>query len=126
VTARAYVRPNIALGGVEVALLREHRDGGRSVRQWPNVVNGAPDYRKPDEAGVERPDDFVQLVDDEARALYEALAEHYGHGANDVRSLRRDHDAERARVDKLTDALIVVATTPPEIVNTYTATTRQD
>lgn len=49
-----------------------------------------------------------RLCDDMARALLEELTRHY-HGADDSRALRRDYDAERGRVDKLTDALIGVA-----------------
>lgn len=50
------------------------------------------------------------IFDDEvARALLDVLAKHFG-GTGDTRQLRKDHDAERARVDKLTTALITVAT----------------
>jgi hypothetical protein len=42
------------------------------------------------------------------RALLEALARHFG-GTGDVRQLRKDHDAERARVDKLLGVLSEVA-----------------
>ena len=34
-----------------------------------------------------------------ARALYEELADHFGHSGHDTRALRRDYDAERKRVD---------------------------
>lgn len=43
----------------------------------------------------------LQLDEDEARAVYEALAEYFGGTGHDTRALRRDYDAERARVDKL-------------------------
>jgi hypothetical protein len=46
----------------------------------------------------------LTLEDAEARALLDALTRYY-HGAEDTRALRRDYDAERARVDKLTAAL---------------------
>jgi hypothetical protein len=48
------------------------------------------------------------LEEDEARALLDALTRYYN-GAEDTRALRKDYDAERARVDKLTDAVIGVA-----------------
>lgn len=51
----------------------------------------------------------IDLPTDVARALLEALAQHFG-GTGDVRQLRKDHDAERARVDKLIGTLSVVAT----------------
>ena len=38
---------------------------------------------------------------DNARAIYEALADYFGHAGHDIRALRKDYDAERARVDKL-------------------------
>jgi hypothetical protein len=44
-----------------------------------------------------------------ARALLDALAQHFG-GTGDVRQLRKEHDAERARVDKLIATLSTVAT----------------
>ena len=45
------------------------------------------------------------LEDSAARALLDGLTRFY-HGAEDTRALREDYDAERARVDKLTNALI--------------------
>lgn len=45
---------------------------------------------------------------EEARALFEALAQHF-HGADDARALRADYNDERKRVDKLTDAIVRVA-----------------
>lgn len=49
---------------------------------------------------------FLSLQMDSARALYEALAHHFGGNATDTRQLRADYDAERKRVDKMIDALI--------------------
>lgn len=49
--------------------------------------------------------DLLHVEEPIARALYDALAEHYGHAAPG-RHLRLDYDAERRRVDKLTDAII--------------------
>jgi hypothetical protein len=40
--------------------------------------------------------------------LLDALSRHFG-GTGDVRQLRKDHDAERARVDKLIGTLSTVA-----------------
>jgi len=53
--------------------------------------------------------DFFYVPEGAARALLDALSLHFG-GTGDTRQLRRDFDAERGRVDKLTDALIAVAT----------------
>lgn len=46
------------------------------------------------------------LPNDAARALYEALADHYGHAGHDIRALRKDYDAERKRVDQFISALL--------------------
>lgn len=45
---------------------------------------------------------------EEARALLDALAEHY-QGASDMRMLRADRDHERGRVDKLLDVVAEIA-----------------
>jgi hypothetical protein len=55
----------------------------------------------------------LALDDITGRALLDALMRHY-HGAEDTRALRRDYDAERARVDKLTDAIADLAATLAE------------
>jgi hypothetical protein len=47
-----------------------------------------------------------------ARALLDALQIHYG-GESNARASRADLLAERARVDKMTDALITIATRGP-------------
>jgi hypothetical protein len=52
------------------------------------------------------PDAGLLLREDIARAVYEALAEHFGHNGHDTRALRKDYDAERGRVDKLIGHLI--------------------
>ena len=49
---------------------------------------------------------WLELSEAAARALYADLAERFGGTAGDTRLLRADYVAERARVDKLTDALI--------------------
>lgn len=46
----------------------------------------------------------ITIPDEVARALLDALSAHYG-GTGDTRALRRDYDAERARVDRLITAL---------------------
>lgn len=47
----------------------------------------------------------LRIPVDAARALYDALAQHFG-GTSNSRQLRADYDAERARVDKLINNLI--------------------
>jgi hypothetical protein len=57
----------------------------------------------------------LSLHEASARALLQALLRHFD-GGEDTRSLRKDYDAERSRVDKLTDALIEIAKTPPVVI----------
>lgn len=42
----------------------------------------------------------LTIPEDMARALLDALAAHFG-GVSEVQTLRKDYDAERARVDRL-------------------------
>lgn len=45
--------------------------------------------------------DRLHIRVEDARAIYEALADFFGHSGHDTRALRKDYDAERGRVDKL-------------------------
>lgn len=55
----------------------------------------------------------LTLPDDEsiARAMYEALAEHFGGTAVNALQLRKDYEAERARVDRMIDRVLDTPTT---------------
>lgn len=65
------------------------------------VTEGAEEAVEPDGYSS-----WLQLTEEEARAIYEALADYYGHAGHDTRALRKDYDAERARVDRLINNLI--------------------
>lgn len=98
---RAHVKGDWVRDGVAIAIVTHRRgDGHNVVRQWTDV------YREyePHEAISDHEDggnaDWLRIPEREARALYESLAEHFGHTGNDVRALRRDYEAERGRVDK--------------------------
>jgi hypothetical protein len=80
------------LPGQPYRLLHIGQDG--TAREWEEVTSPA--------LGPSGP--TLTLEDDEARALLEALTRYY-HGAEDTRALRKDYDAERIRVDKLTATL---------------------
>jgi hypothetical protein len=54
----------------------------------------------------------LKLGGEEARALLEALLRHY-QGASDMHTMRSDLLHERERVDKLTGAVIAIATHEP-------------
>lgn len=105
---KAYVsdRYGFVAGGVDVFvvrsyddpgapqhLLRMRDDGGEWVEIDPLAADGEPTLRLPHEA---------------ATAVVSALTAHYG-GVDDVRTLRADYDAERKRVDKLTDTVSGIA-----------------
>lgn len=51
----------------------------------------------------------LMLHEDEARAVYEALASYFGGLGADMTALRKDYDAERRRVDKFIDLVIRTA-----------------
>jgi len=59
---------------------------------------------------------YLRLEEEEARAVYEGLAEYFGGAGHDTRALRRDYDDERKRVDRLTDAVVRIAETVPRVV----------
>jgi hypothetical protein len=96
--ARARVEFDWVMDGVRIMLGRATHGGVMSFKfDRPEQV-----WREPEAQGTELPDDhWLRLPDDIARALYEALAEHYGHSSTDTRHLRMDYDNERARVDKM-------------------------
>ena len=100
---------------VSISLHREAGDGQTMVVLWPREAPTyymlTPEDRNAATFGVVdneygRPDLF--LDQDAARALYEALADHFGHGGTDTRALRRDYEAERKRVDKMIDTVLDV------------------
>lgn len=55
----------------------------------------------------------MYLDEDAGRALLDALAAYFG-GTGEVQTLRRDYDAERARVDRLIDKLLADTALRPE------------
>lgn len=117
---QAHVEPEFITSGVRVHLGRRALGPGdaSTIRVWGHanyVTVIAPQWGAAPAEPEEKPDrsTWLRLPGDEARALYEALAEHFGHGAPDTRDLRKDYTDERARVDRLTDALTVIATRPP-------------
>lgn len=85
--------------------LASFNDGTIDVAQPVDIVFAA-EPRSVGAVPVREP--FMRLSEDHARALYDALAEHFG-GYQGVRSLRADYDAERQRVDKMLSALCDIA-----------------
>lgn len=117
-THQAHIEQDWISRGVRLHFRRVD-DSGRSFEtiRFPGqpqviVLDGA----ERDPFGV-RPtaEDGLSLPEDYARALYEALADYYGHTGHDTRALRRDYDAERARVDRLI-AVVTDADRPRVVV----------
>jgi hypothetical protein len=103
---RAYVQDMPFAGlGVSVAIVRHPAEGETDprVRVLHLHDNEAVSWDEHEPATVVTP--TLQLDDDAARALLDALAAHF-HGTEDTRALRKDYDAERARCDTLMGALL--------------------
>lgn len=104
VRARVAYDPNYACDAIVI-----YRPG-REILEW---VNGRAAWRPIDERIdlQEPPVDKLTICDEEVlRALYEALAEHFGGTGRDARALRKDYEHEKDRVDKLIDAVTSVPT----------------
>lgn len=100
---RAHVRVNFPMDGFDLAVVRNDGVGpeawhpsGTWTSYDPTVTNGTP---------------WITFSGPVAAAVLEAMERHMrsaaGYVATDARS---DYLAERARVDKLTDALVSIAT----------------
>lgn len=101
-TVRAYAEPNHLRNGVDLIVVDDQPDATVVLRTTVERVRVDPDT-------VLDVDDRLTVTEEEARALYEALAELYGHRPADGRQMRRDFEHERARADKLIDSIVRVA-----------------
>lgn len=101
-TSRAHVQIDPCTFGVRLAVSRVQPSGSGSVLTWER-----PGVRVIEEIGaVATGDEWLQLEEDDARAIYEALAQFFGGAGHDTRALRKDYDAERKRVDRLIEAVV--------------------
>lgn len=99
-SSKAHVEYDPALRGGRLALTRGFNGHHTEVVHWSvQSVLVEPEARA-DEAA------WLLLPEDDLRAIYEALAEFFGHAGHDIRALRKDYDAERGRVDRLINNLI--------------------
>lgn len=98
----AIVEPSWAMNGVRIHLGND-TPAGRVLRNRNGGSLIAIEFTEPE--GYEP---ILSMSNEEARELLRALAAHFGGAVEDTRSLRRDYDAERGRVDKLIDHLIEV------------------
>lgn len=89
---RAWIGDDLLRGGIRVVFAFQ---SGHSRSVWapggPRMFVSTDDATEPD---VEP----CRMTDEEGRALLTALNRYY-EGGEDTRSLRRDYDAERKRVD---------------------------
>lgn len=85
------------------------REGGNALLSFDELTVVAIDH----DSHAQTEATPLRLEEEDARAIYEALADYFGGSGHDTRALRKDYDAERARVDRL----IEYATTPPIIIN---------
>jgi|SRR5436189_4793210 len=95
-TTRARVEFDPVGHGLRLAVQRDHGGQTRQLVTFkPTVTTYEPDGSEPAANG------WTPLDEDDARAIYEALADYFGHSGHDTRALRRDYDSERGRVDLL-------------------------
>ena len=93
-SVQARVLDNFMYDGVKVAV-RLSADGSRATAlQWVDPVEVVIDRD-----AVPPDNTLLRLSEDVARAIYEALSVHFGGNVVDATRLRKDYDAERARVD---------------------------
>jgi hypothetical protein len=99
VTAFAHVgKTDLLRQQIDFFVGQDHGGGTYTLRQGADILTRVT----PDDTEPAKPS--FCLREDEARALLQSLIRHFD-GGEDTRSLRKDYDAERARVDKLIDRL---------------------
>lgn len=100
--SQAHAEYDIMRGGVRI-MVRRAVEGGHVLFRWPEPVM---QFVLADGHGssVDQADEheaWLRLGEDDARAVYEELADYFGHAGHDIRALRKDYDSERTRVDRL-------------------------
>lgn len=93
-TARAHVEFDPRSFGVRIAVQPWAGEDESAVLLWERPI-----VRTLSRSEVAPDESWLQLNEDVARAIYEALADHFGHSGHDARALRKDYEAERKRVD---------------------------
>ena len=104
-TARAHVEFDFIFDGVRLSIATK-TDTGRLIRTFDPITT--PIFAQEGETATPPTgrQAYLQLSDDEARAIYQALGEYFGTQVSDNRALRADYEAERRRVDKFIDAAV--------------------
>lgn len=100
-SARVHVREDYVRDALEFFIIEDSTNGRAQF-----FADGTVEWHPLDEvAAMTEPRASLTLREDHARALLQALLRHY-QGGDDLRALRKDYDAERARVDRLIGAFI--------------------
>lgn len=99
-TLRAHIRDDWTYAGISIVFARTAE--GQPTLVW---APGQPGAGEITDGRTEPTIEPLRLYDDEGRVLLAALLRHY-EGSDDTRALRKDYDAERARVDRLIGALL--------------------
>lgn len=100
---KAHIADDWMHDGVQIALVADSGNRTRTLYDFGAIT--LREY-EPDAAIEPGHEARLSLPIDAARALYEALADHFGHAGHDARALRRDYEAERKRVDLMIGNLI--------------------
>lgn len=99
---RAWVETDFAMLGVSVTIAHPMFSAGNRYGVMIKTPTGSEVVEEGTSYGGEP---TIRLRDDEALALLDALLTHY-RGGSDTRQLRKDYEAERARVDRLINYVI--------------------
>lgn len=103
---RARIEHDLAYDGVALHLVRK---AGPRIIEQASLGDGELRWATHDPMAETTP--VLRLDEDTARVLCDALVIHF-HGTLAEQQLRADYDHERRRVDKMLDALLVMAAGP--------------
>jgi len=95
VSTEAHIETDFIGQGIAVNVIRRNGDRIDALMDL-GTVDTFPIWRTIEPATMAPPG--LRIPDDVAKALLDALLDHY-RGGHDARELRKDYDAERARVD---------------------------
>lgn len=103
-TFEVHVTDNFMVDGLSVYISLKHSAMERTLMRVSDHGSSRFEAIEP----MMQTDPTFTIPGEAGRALLDALIRHY-QGGGDLHALRQDYDAERRRVDKLTDAVITIA-----------------
>jgi hypothetical protein len=107
---RAYISEHGLGRHVNLAVVREDESGPISILRLGTATRF--EAWEPITDPCVQIEPTIRLDVTSARAVLDSLQRHFN-GDSDTRALRKDYDAERARVDRLLDAVTGIATGRP-------------